>query len=83
MGMINLVVDHHQELGLPPCFIVWLRREAGYGPMDQSAGVLWIVLGAHFFGSTEICPNLLASRERLPCTGTAHRKRTSGVCGLV
>jgi hypothetical protein len=28
------------------CFIGWLGRETGYGPMDRSAGVLGVVLGA-------------------------------------
>jgi hypothetical protein len=57
-------------------------REAGYEPMDRSAGVLWIVSGALFLGSSEICPNLSAPHERLPRTGTARRKRTLGVHGL-
>jgi hypothetical protein len=33
---------------MPPCFIGWLGREAGYGPVDRSTGVLWIVSGALF-----------------------------------
>jgi hypothetical protein len=28
------------------CFIGWLGRETVYRPMDRSADVLWIVLGA-------------------------------------
>jgi hypothetical protein len=83
MGPVNLVIGHRQELGLRPCFIGWLRREAGYGPADRSTGVLGIVLGAPFLGSSGICLNLSTPRERLPCTGTARRKRTSGVRGLV
>jgi hypothetical protein len=83
MAPINLVVGRRQELDLrPPCFISWLRREAGYGPMDRSAEVLWIVSGVLFLRSSGICPNLLASRERLPRTWTAYRKRTPGVYGL-
>jgi hypothetical protein len=82
MGPINLVVGHRQELGLCPCFIGWFRTEAGYGPMDWSAGVLWIVSRALFLGSSGICPNLSVPRERLPHMGTAHRKRTPGVRGL-
>jgi hypothetical protein len=33
--------------------------------MDRSAGVLWIVSGALFLGSSWIHPNLSATRERL------------------
>jgi hypothetical protein len=51
-------------------------------PADRSASVLWIVSGAPFLRSSGICPNLSAPRERLPRTGTAHRKHTSGVRGL-
>jgi hypothetical protein len=39
--------------------------------------------GAFFHGSNRICPTLLGQRERLPHTGTAGRKRMSGVRGLV
>jgi hypothetical protein len=35
------------------CFIGWLGRETGYGPVDWSAGVLGIVLGAIFLGSSD------------------------------
>jgi hypothetical protein len=34
----------------PHCFIGWLMRETGYGPIDRSADMLWIVLGAFFSG---------------------------------
>jgi hypothetical protein len=44
-----------------------MGRETEYGPVDRSVGVLWIVLGAHFLGSSGICPNLLMTRERLLC----------------
>jgi hypothetical protein len=30
-------------IGFLPCFIGWLGRETGYGPVDRSAGVLGIV----------------------------------------
>jgi hypothetical protein len=50
--------------------------------MDRSAGVLWIVLGALFLGSSGIYPNLSVPRERLPRTETARNKRMSGVRGL-
>jgi hypothetical protein len=56
--------------------------ETGYRPTDRLASVLWIVSGAIFLGSSEIRPNLSMTRERLPRTGTAHKKHTSGVCGL-
>jgi hypothetical protein len=78
----KIVVGHRQELGLRPCFIGWLGREAECGPADRSPGVLWIVSGALFLRSSEIYPNLSAPHERLPRTGTARRKRTSGVHGL-
>jgi hypothetical protein len=58
-------------------------EKLGTNPRDQSAGVLWIVSGALFLRSSGICPNLLAVHERLPRTGTAHRKRTPDVRGLV
>jgi hypothetical protein len=50
--------------------------------MNRSANVLWIVSGALFLGSSGICLILSASHERLPRTGTARRKRTSGIRGL-
>jgi hypothetical protein len=34
------------------CFIGWLGRETGYGPVDRSADALWIVSGALFLGSS-------------------------------
>jgi hypothetical protein len=37
----------------PHCFIGWLMRETGYGPIDRSADMLWIVLGAIFLGSSD------------------------------
>jgi hypothetical protein len=79
MDPINLIVSHRQELGLRPCFISWFGREAGYGPVDRSVGVLWIVSGALFLGSSEICPNLSAPRERLSHTRTAYRKHMPDV----
>jgi hypothetical protein len=69
-------------LAYAPCFIGWFQREARYEPADRSAGVLWIVSGALFLGSSEICPNLSVPREMLPRMGTARRKRTLGVRGL-
>jgi hypothetical protein len=46
--------------------------------VDRSAGVLWIVSGDLFLGSSGICPNLSAPHERLPCTGTSRRKLMLG-----
>jgi hypothetical protein len=48
----------------------------------RSPGVLWIMSGALFLGNSGISLNLSMTRERLPRTGTTHRKRTPGVCGL-
>jgi hypothetical protein len=39
--------------GFLHCFIGWLGRETGYGPTDWSAGVLGIVSGALFLGSSD------------------------------
>jgi hypothetical protein len=39
--------------GFLHCFIGWLEREIGYGPMDRSASVLCIVSGAHFLRSSD------------------------------
>jgi hypothetical protein len=59
-----------------------LRRETKYKPVDQSADVVWIVLGSIFLGSSGIHPNLSTTHEMLPRTGTARRKRTLGIRGL-
>jgi hypothetical protein len=59
--------------------MVVLGEKLGGGHADQSVGVLKIVLGAIFLGSSMIRPTLLGQRERLPRTGTVHRKHTSGV----
>jgi hypothetical protein len=37
----------------PHYFNGWLGREIGYEPVDRSAGVLWVVLGALFLGSSD------------------------------
>jgi hypothetical protein len=39
--------------GFLHCFIGWLGRETGFGPTDRSAGVLGIVSGALFLGSSD------------------------------
>jgi hypothetical protein len=49
----------------PHCFIGWLGRETGYGLVNRSPGVLWIVSGALFLwssGPAQLCWRL---RERL------------------
>jgi hypothetical protein len=53
MGPVSLVVYHRQMFGFLHCFIGWLGRETGYGPADRSAGVMWIVSGAVFLGSSD------------------------------
>jgi hypothetical protein len=58
-----------------------LGEKLGDGPTDHSAG-LGVVSGALFLGSSRVRPTLLMACKRLPHTGTAHRKRTSGVRGL-
>jgi hypothetical protein len=42
-----------QMFGFLHCLISWLGRETGYGPADLSVGVLWIVSGAPFLGSSD------------------------------
>jgi hypothetical protein len=36
----------------PTASLVGSREKLGYGPVDRSAGVLWIVSGALFLGSS-------------------------------
>jgi hypothetical protein len=55
-----------------------LGEKLSGGPTDHSAG-LGVVSGALFLGSSRVCPMLLVACERLPRTGTAHRKRTCHV----
>jgi hypothetical protein len=59
-----------------------LGEKLGGGPADHSAG-LGVVSGALFPESSRVRPMLLVACERLPRTGTVHRKRMPGVCGLV
>jgi hypothetical protein len=61
--------------------MVVLGEKLGDGPMDHSVG-LGVVSGALFLKSSRVCPTLLVACERLPCTGTASRKRTPDVHGL-
>jgi hypothetical protein len=58
-----------------------LGEKLSGGPMNHSVG-LGVVLGALFLGSSRVRPTVLVAYERLPCTGTAGRKRTSGIRGL-
>jgi hypothetical protein len=53
MGLINLVACYWWMFGFLHCFISWLGRETGYGPADRSSGVLWIVSGDLFLGSSD------------------------------
>jgi hypothetical protein len=46
--------------------------------VGHSAG-LRAGVGSTFLGSSSICPTLSVTRERLSRTGTARRKRMSGV----
>jgi hypothetical protein len=45
--------------------LVGSGRETRYGPACRSAGVLWIMSGVLFLGSSGIRPNLSASHKRL------------------
>jgi hypothetical protein len=58
-----------------------LAEKLGGGPADHSGG-LEVMSGAIFLGRCRVRPMLLMACERLPHTGIAHRKHTSGVCGL-
>jgi hypothetical protein len=58
-----------------------LGEKLGGGFADHSAG-LRVVPGALFLWSSRVRPTLLMAYKRLPRTGTTHRKRTSGICGL-
>jgi hypothetical protein len=60
--------------------MVILGEKLGGGPADWSAGVLRIVSGALFLGSSKVRPTLLIASARFPRTWTARRKRTCGIC---
>jgi hypothetical protein len=74
------MIHHNQTNELTTWF---LREKLGGRPAHQSAIVLWIVSGAFFLESSRVRPTLLGQRGRLPCTGTARRKRTCGIFGSV
>jgi hypothetical protein len=59
-----------------------LGEKLGGGPVDHLAK-LGVVSGALFLRSSRVRPTLLLACERLPRMGTARRKHTSGVRGLV
>jgi hypothetical protein len=77
MGPVNLVASCWWMFGFLHYFINWLGRETGYGPMDQSAGVLGIVSGALFLGSSDsvqLCRWLVEGcHVQGPPTGSVHR----------
>jgi hypothetical protein len=47
----------------PYCFIGWLERDDGYGPIDRSAGALRIMLGTLFLGSSGLLNSVDVSRK--------------------
>jgi hypothetical protein len=61
--------------------MVVLGEKLSCGPVDHSVG-LGVVSGALFLESSRVRPTLLVACERLPRTGTARRKHTTGVRGL-
>jgi hypothetical protein len=62
--------------------MIMLGEKLGSGSTDRSAG-LRVVSEAIFLRSSRVYPMLLMAYERLPCTWTAHKKRTRDVCELV
>jgi hypothetical protein len=62
--------------------MVVLGEKLGGEPVDWSSGVLGIVSGALFLGSSRVRPTLLIASKWLSRTWTAHRKRTCDVRGL-
>jgi hypothetical protein len=53
IGPVSLVASCWQTLGFLHYFIGWLGRKTGYVPVNRSVGVLWIVSGALFLGSSD------------------------------
>jgi hypothetical protein len=80
MVPVNLVAYHQQVFDFLHCFIGWLRRETGYGLVDRSAGMLWIVSGALFLGSSDsaqLCRWLMKGCHVWgPPAGSVHRMYT-------
>jgi hypothetical protein len=82
MSPVSLVVYHRQMLGLSALlqWLCWERNWGGsHGPLSRAER--WS--REHFSRDQCIRPTLLMTHEKLPRTGTARRKRTLGVCGLV
>jgi hypothetical protein len=67
MGPVSLVAGCSQNLVFSPCFIGYYGREAGYGPADWSAGVMWVGFGALLLGSSGSIQICLWLRKRLLC----------------
>jgi hypothetical protein len=58
MGPVSLVVGCQQELDFSPLLFGCCGREAGYGPVNRMAVVIWIMSGALLLGcsgSVQIC----------------------------
>jgi hypothetical protein len=52
MGPVSLVAGRQQKVDFAPTASLIGSGENGYGPMDRAVGVLWIVSGALFLGSS-------------------------------
>jgi hypothetical protein len=82
MRPVNLVAYHRQKLGCSP-LLHWLLWERSWVRARKSIGRHAVnCVGSHHSRWQWICSNLSMTHERLPRTGTAHRKCTPGVHGL-
>jgi hypothetical protein len=82
MGPVSIVAAVNDAWLYPHCFIGWLRRETGYGPMDRSADMVWIVSGALFLessGPAQLCWWL---REELLFVDHVRYVWSWSICGL-
>jgi hypothetical protein len=50
MGLVSLVVGCQQEIDFSALLFGCCGREAGYGPVNRMAVVLWMVSGAFISG---------------------------------
>jgi hypothetical protein len=66
IGPISLVACYQQMFDFFYCFIGWLGRKTEYGPMDRTAGVLWIMSGALFWVQW-LYPTSLMTHKGLLC----------------
>jgi hypothetical protein len=83
MGLVSLVTCHRQKPGLS-LLLHWLVSKRNWVRTRWSVSRHAVdCVGSLFLKSSGIHPNLSVTRERLPRTGTAYRKHTSDVCGLV